>query len=81
MLQSVEAIVEPSGAVRLLEALHVDQPRRAIVTLLEIPASAERGRPSADDVLRFLEQTCLSRDARLSSKEIDAQIEEERNTW
>ena len=81
MLQSVEAIVEPSGAVRLLEALHVDQPRRAVVTLLEIPASAERGRSSADDVLRFLEQTCLSRDARLSSKEIDAQIEEERNAW
>lgn len=81
MLQSVEAIVEPSGTVRLLEALHVDQPRRAVVTLLEMPVSAERGQPCADDVWRFLERTCLSPDARLSAKEIDAQIEEERNAW
>lgn len=35
MLQTVEAIVEPSGAVRLLEELHVDHPCRAVVTLLE----------------------------------------------
>jgi len=35
MLQTVEAIVEPSGTVRLLEQLHVDHPCRAVVTLLE----------------------------------------------
>lgn len=35
MLQTVEAIVEPSGTVRLLEQLHVDHPCRAVVTSLE----------------------------------------------
>jgi hypothetical protein len=81
MLQSVEAIVEPSGTVRLLEALYVDQPRRAVVTLLESPVSTGQGQACADDILHFLERTRLSPGARLSSMEIDAQVEEERNAW
>lgn len=40
MLQTVEAIVEPSGSVRLLEQLHVDHPCRAVVTLLEAATHA-----------------------------------------
>lgn len=41
MLQTVEAIVDPSGTVRLLEQLHVDHPCRAVVTLLEEAVQAQ----------------------------------------
>ncbi|MEY3218670.1 MAG: hypothetical protein RIT27_27 [Pseudomonadota bacterium] len=35
MLQAIEAIVDPNGAVQLLEPLRIAQPMRAVVTLLE----------------------------------------------
>ena len=38
MIQTVEAIIDPTGRVRLLGELHVTSPRRALVTLLEEPA-------------------------------------------
>jgi hypothetical protein len=34
-MRTVEAIIEPSGEVRLVEAVHVTSPRRALVTILE----------------------------------------------
>jgi hypothetical protein len=34
-MRTVEAIIEPGGAVRLAEPVHVLSPRRALVTLLE----------------------------------------------
>lgn len=82
MLQTVEAIVEPTGAVRLLEALHVDHPCRAFVTLLERPDS-EKPSPgtSAATALAFLSSAPLPVSARLSAREIDAQIEAERQSW
>lgn len=38
MIQTVEAVVEADGRVRLLEDLRVTGPRRALVTVLEEPA-------------------------------------------
>lgn len=38
MIQTVEAIVDASGRVRLLGDIHVASPRRALVTVLEEPA-------------------------------------------
>ncbi len=35
MLQTVEAVVDESGNVRLLEPLHLSSARRALVTLLD----------------------------------------------
>ncbi|MFZ4703831.1 MAG: hypothetical protein ACOYMG_27620, partial [Candidatus Methylumidiphilus sp.] len=46
MLQTVEAIIEPSGEVRLLEAVHIQTPKRALLTILET-ASTERGSAAA----------------------------------
>jgi hypothetical protein len=41
-MKTVEAIIDASGAVHLTEAIAVDSPRRAIVTVLdEAPASLE----------------------------------------
>ncbi|MBI2300205.1 MAG: hypothetical protein HYU66_14880 [Armatimonadetes bacterium] len=39
MIQTVEAIVDPSGRVQLLGEIHVASPRRALVTVLEEPAA------------------------------------------
>ena len=35
MIQTVEAVVDALGHVRLLEQVHVDGPRRALVTVLD----------------------------------------------
>ena len=34
-MKTVEAVIEPSGEVRLIEPVHVTSPRRALVTILE----------------------------------------------
>ncbi len=34
-MKTVEAVIEPSGVVRLIEPVHVLSPRRALVTILE----------------------------------------------
>ena len=38
MIQTVEAVVDPNGHVRLLGELSVNEPRRALVTVLDEPA-------------------------------------------
>jgi len=39
MIQTIEAVVDGDGRVRLLGEVHIDGPRRAIVTILEEPAA------------------------------------------
>ncbi len=39
MIQTVEAVVDADGRVRLLGEVRVDAPRRALVTVLEEPAA------------------------------------------
>jgi hypothetical protein len=39
MIQTVEAVVDSAGRVRLLGEVRVDSPRRALVTVLEEPAA------------------------------------------
>lgn len=78
MLQTVKAIVEPSGRVRLLEEVNIDSPRRAIVTILDsVPNMHDAA--NANTVLTFFAEHRLPPSARLSAEEIDAQIEKERN--
>jgi hypothetical protein len=79
MLQTVEAILEPSGKVRLLEPIHVSRPSRVLLTLLETPIEPERG--SAAGLLQRLRNNPLLPEVRRSMAEIDAQIEKERNAW
>lgn len=38
MHRTIEAIIETDGKVRLLEAIAVEQPRRALLTILDEPA-------------------------------------------
>ena len=39
MIQTVEAVVDAAGRVRLLGEVQIDAPRRALVTVLEEPAT------------------------------------------
>ena len=39
MIQTVEAVVDTGGRVHLLGEVHVDGPRRALVTVLDEPAA------------------------------------------
>ena len=42
MIQTVEAVVDPNGNVRLLEDIRLTGPRRALLTILDdAPRSAE----------------------------------------
>lgn len=81
MLQTVEAIVEPSGVVRLLEEVNIVSPRRAIVTFLDSAPSEQYDAGNASAILKFLAEHRLAPSSRLSADEIDAQIEAERNAW
>jgi hypothetical protein len=40
VIQTVEAVVDADGRVRLLGNVHVDGPRRALVTVLDEPGEA-----------------------------------------
>jgi hypothetical protein len=41
-MKTVEAVIEPTGEVHLVEPVHVTSPRRALVTILEeTPAANE----------------------------------------
>ena len=79
MLQTIEAILEPSGEVRLLESVHVSRPSRVLLTILETPTAPERG--SAEVLLQRLRDNPLLPEYRRSTEEIDAQIGQERNAW
>lgn len=81
MLQSVEAILEPSGQVRLLEAVYVAAPTRVVLTLLEPTASPESVQGDSAAVLQFLRANRLPDSVRLSAEEIDAQVDEGRQAW
>jgi len=39
VIQTVEAVIDDAGRVRLLGEVHVSSPRRALVTILDEPAA------------------------------------------
>jgi len=41
MMQTLEAVIEPGGTVRLLEPVRVTAPKRALLTILEDDAANE----------------------------------------
>jgi hypothetical protein len=83
MLQSIEAIIEPSGAIRLLEEFHVNIAMRAIVTVLDfpVPQKTMNERGNAASILQFSKDYPLPLEGRRSTAEIDAGIETERHSW
>lgn len=43
MIQTVEAVLDPSGAIRLREPLKVTKPTRVLVTILPEPEAGDAG--------------------------------------
>lgn len=78
MLTTIKAEIEVGGKVRLLEPLEITRTTKAIVTLLDDPV---RNGGNASRVLEFLRSNRLPEEARSSAAEIDARIEEARESW
>lgn len=79
MMQTVEAEINVDGTVTLLEPLRVKVKTRALVTVLENGGAAGEG--NAGQMLEFLQNNRLPAESRPSAEEIEAQIEENRNSW
>ncbi len=81
MLQTVEAEVDVSGQIRLLEPVRVSKKSRAIVTVLEETNGDVEERGNSKQILEFLRNNRFPESARLSAEEIEAQITEARESW
>lgn len=81
MLQAVEAEIDVDGNVRLLEPLRVTRKARAIVTLLEETNGARKGEGNARQVSELLKSPEFANRKSYSAEEIEAQINEARNSW
>ena len=81
MLQTIEAEIDVNGMVHLREPIQVSRPTRALVTVLENEPTPTAHKGNISEMLAFLRANRLPEEARRSAAEIDAQIEEERNSW
>jgi hypothetical protein len=81
MLQTVKAEVDESGTVHLLEPLRVEKRTRAIVTLLDEPAPVQENKGNAKKIIELMQSPEFKNRKSYSAEEIEAQIEENRNSW
>lgn len=81
MLTTVEAEIDVNGNVRLLEPLSLSKPSRAIVTILEEKNGNGDDKGNGQKVLELLKSPEFANRKSYSDKEIEARIEELRNSW
>ncbi len=81
MLQTVEAEIDVSGQIRLLEPLRVSKKSRAIVTVLEESNGNAEEKGNSKKILELLKSPEFANRKSFSAEEIEAQIEEARNSW
>lgn len=79
MLQTIEAIIETSGEVILLEEVRVTKPTKALVTVLENGMRASTGNVSS--VLELMQSPEFKNRRSYSAEQIEAQILENRNSF
>ena len=79
MLRTVEAEIKPDGTVTLLEPVEVRTTARALVTVLENGDSGRVGNSRA--MLELLRSPEFKNRRSYPAEEIEAQIEEARNSW
>ena len=66
MSQTLEAVIDEHGAVRLLEPIKLERPRRALVTILDDQQTSDEGsldagyRQMAEDEAREAEAVALA---------------------
>ena len=81
MLQTVEAEIDVNGNVRLLEPLRVTKPTRALLTLLEDTAAPVEEQGNAAELLELLRSPEFANRRSYPPEVIEAQIQENRNSW
>jgi hypothetical protein len=83
MLTTVEAEVDVDGKVVLLEPLPVTRKSKALVTLLEENGgmTEPKDKGNIKQVLEVLKTARFKNRKSFSAEEIDAQVEEARNSW
>ena len=85
MWQTVAAEIDITGNVKLLEKIRVDKPRRALLTILdeaevvESEVAATPGNTAA--LLEFINSPFFANRPSYPMAEIEAEIEEARNSW
>ena len=73
-MQTLKAIIDEQGNVKLLEPVNLSQKRQALVTILE-ESVAETS------LISFLDKLVSVPTSKRSPGEIEADIQAERNTW
>ncbi len=83
MLQTVEAEIDVDGKVELLEPVRVTRKTRAIVTVLEEKniGQNQEERGNSKKILELLKSPEFANRKSYSAEEIEAQINEARNSW
>lgn len=81
MLQTVEAEIDASGNIRLLEPLRVSKKSRALVTVLEESNRDSEEKGNGTRLLELLRSPEFVNRRSYTAEEIEAQIEEARNSW
>jgi hypothetical protein len=81
MWQTVEAEVDIHGNVRLLEPLRVTKPTRALLTLLEDTTAPAEDQGNVAELLKLLQSPEFANRRSYPSEEIEAQIQENRDSW
>lgn len=81
MLQTVEVLIDVNGEIHWSEPLTITKPTRALVTVLENNGAPVAEAGNAGALLEFLRTHRLPPESKPSAEEIEAQIEEARNSW
>ncbi|HMT09640.1 MAG TPA: hypothetical protein PKA82_16695 [Pyrinomonadaceae bacterium] len=80
MLTTVEATIDVDGTVELLEPVSVPAKTRAKLSF-EITEIRHQGKGNSAKLLELLESPRFKNRKKYSNEEIDAHIEEIRNSW
>ncbi len=81
MLQTVKVEVNVDGSVRLLEPLQISKKSSAILTVLDEAPDVKPVKGTVAGMLALLNSPEFANRKSYSAEEIDAQIQENRNSW
>ncbi|MEO6724679.1 MAG: hypothetical protein ABIU20_05170 [Blastocatellia bacterium] len=80
MLQTIEAEIDVNGTVHLREPIQISRPTRALVTVLE-DTTPVTGTGNVAELLKLLRSPEFVNRKSYSAEEIEAQIQENRDSW
>lgn len=81
MLQTVKVEVNVDGSVRLLEPLQISKKSSAILTVLDEAPDVKPVKGTVAGMLALLNSPEFANRKSYPAEEIDAQIQENRNSW